>query len=464
MCLSRQYSLPWGALTMTSRKLVLGLMLYPTGHHVAAWRHPSTSVTANIDPRHYIDAARAAEAAGFDIAFIPDRLGVPGGRAEAIGRVDEWSHGFESLTLASAVASHTSRIGIVATASTTFNEPYNLARQLASLDLLSGGRVGWNVVTSSLETEAANFNPVASFDHAARYERAEEFLDAVIALWGSWNPAGFVRDKARGVFFEPEALRGARHDGRYFRTAGPLNVIPSPQGRPVLVQAGSSPAGRDLAARRAEVVFTAHPNIESARDYYDGMQRRHIAAGRRDAPPAILPGIFPVIGRTRAEAEDRFAALQELIQPEVALALLETYLGDVDLGGVDIDGPLPTLPQSNGIRSRQGLLNELAHREGLTIRQLALRVAGARGHWQVLGTAEDIADQIEEWFGTGAADGFMLMPPTFPQGLDDFIAHVVPLLRRRGLLGTAAGPGTLRQRLGLPHPLSAEPVSGPVIA
>lgn len=441
---------------MASRRLALGTVLYPAGHHVAAWRHPSTSVGANIDVQHYIAAARAAEAAGFELAFISDRLAIPRGRREALRRVDEWSHGFEALTLASAVAISTSRIGIVATASTTFNEPFNLARQLASIDLLSGGRFGWNIVTSSLETEAENFNPVASFEHSARYERAEEFLRAVLSLWGSWDLRKLVRDKDSGVFFEAEAVRPAHHRGRHFRTAGPLNVVPSPQGRPLLVQAGSSEAGRTLAARGADIVFTAHPHVEAARDFYGDIEARRRAAGREAGSLLVLPGIFPVVGRTRGEAEDKFAALQALIQPDVALALLETYLGDADLSAHDIDGPLPVLPESNSIRSRQGLLADLARRDDLSIRQLAHRVAGARGHWQVVGTPEDIAGQMEHWFETGAADGFMLMPPTFPDGQDDFIRDVVPLLRRRGLLRPPESAGPLRRRLGLPWPAEAE--------
>ncbi|MDG3579326.1 LLM class flavin-dependent oxidoreductase [Rhizobium sp. YJ-22] len=435
---------------MSPRKIVLGTILYPSGHHVAAWRHPSTQVDANIDVAHYIAAARSAEAAGFEIAFISDRLGVPKSRAEALRRVDEWSHGFEALTLASAVATATRTIGVVATASTTFSEPYNLARQLASLDLISNGRIGWNVVTSSLQQESDNFNPGPDFDHAARYARADEFVDAVLALWQSWNPDGFVRDKRSGVFFSPDAVRSVDHDGQYFRSKGPLNVIPSRQGRPLLVQAGSSDAGRALAARTADVVFTAQTDIVSARGFYQDIKRRRAIVGKSADEVLVLPGIFPVIGRTKAEAEDKYAALQDLIQPDVALALLETYLGDVDLSGIDIDGPLPALPVSNAIRSRQALLTELARKESLSVVALARRIAGARGHWQVIGTPEAIAGQIEDWAASGAADGFMLLPPTFPDGQDDFIDTVVPLLRGRGLLNPGPSTGPLRERLGLP--------------
>jgi FMN-dependent oxidoreductase (nitrilotriacetate monooxygenase family) len=435
---------------MSSRKIVLGTILYPSGHHVAAWRHPSTQVDANIDVNHYIRAARDGEAAGFEIAFISDRLGVPKSRKEALRRIDEWSHGFEALTLAAAVATATQTIGIVATASTTFNEPFNLARQLASLDLISNGRIGWNIVTSSLQPESDNFNPGPDFDHAARYARAEEFVDAVLSLWQSWNPEGFLRDKESGVFFNEDTVRSVDYEGQYFRSKGPLNVIPSRQGRPLLVQAGSSDAGKALAAKTADVVFTAQTDIVSSRDFYQDIKKRRLASGKNPDDVLILPGIFPVIGSTKSEAEDKYADLQNLIQPDVALSLLETYLGDVDLSGVDIDGPLPELPLSNSIRSRQALLTDLAGKEGLSVGALARRIAGARGHWQIIGTAEEIAGQIEDWAVSGAADGFMLLPPTFPQGQNDFIAHVVPLLRQRGLLNAGNETGSLRQRLGLP--------------
>jgi N-acetyl-S-(2-succino)cysteine monooxygenase len=443
---------------MSSRKLVLGTILYPSGHHVAAWRHPSTQVDANIDVDHYIRAARDAEQAGFEIAFISDRLGVPKSRVEGLRRIDEWSHGFEALTLAAAVATATRSIGIVATASTTFNEPYNLARQFASLDLISNGRIGWNIVTSSLVQESENFNQGPDFDHAARYARAAEFVDATIALWQSWNPDGFVRDKASGVFFDEGTVRSVDYQGKYFRSRGPLNVIPSRQGRPLLVQAGSSEAGKALAARIADVVFMAQTDIVSARGFYQDIKRLRTASGGNADDVLILPGIFPVIGETKSEAEDKYAALQDLIQPDVALSLLETYLGDVDLSDFDIDGPLPELPVSNSIRSRQILLSELARKEGLSIGALARRIAGARGHWQVIGTAEEIAGQIEDWISGNAADGFMLLPPTFPQGQDDFIARVVPLLRQRDLLNTGRDSGSLRDRLGLPRLTPSSPL------
>jgi FMN-dependent oxidoreductase (nitrilotriacetate monooxygenase family) len=449
---------------MSARKIALGTILYPSGHHVAAWRHFDTQVDANIDVNHYVSAAQAAEAAGFEIAFISDRLGVPQAREEAIRRVDEWSHGFEALTLSAAVATSTKTIGVVATASTTFNEPYNLARQLASLDLISNGRIGWNIVTSSLRQELDNFNEGRDFAHGARYERAAEFVDAVVSLWGSWYPERFVRDKDSGIFFDKGAVNAVNHQGRYFQTKGPLNVVPSRQGRPLLVQAGSSDAGKDLAARTSDVVFTAQSDIIGARSFRQDIRRRAEISGRDPDQVLVLPGVFPVIGRTRSEAEDKYAQLQDLIQPDVAMSLLETYLGDVDLSGVDIDGPLPDLPVSNSIRSRQALLTDIAEREGLSVGALARRIAGARGHAQVIGTGKDVADHIEDWAASGAADGFMLLPPTFPTGQDDFIKHVVPLLKERELLNPGPVSGTLRQRLGLSEIASGQPRQGRQLA
>lgn len=433
------------------RPLLLGIVHYPSGHHVAAWRDPGTDPQANLKLSHYIATAKAAEQAGLDLAFVPDRLGIPETPIEALRRVDEWSHGFEALSLATALALFTERIGIVATASTTFNEPYLLARQLASIDLISDGRFAWNIVTSALSTEATNFNPV-DFHHDARYARAAEFLAVVRRLWQSWDLSAFPRDKETGVFFEQYALRAAQFQGEYFRSLGALNVPPSPQGHPVLVQAGASPAGRDIAAREADIVFTASPTRQEAEAFRGDLLARRRRAGRRVEDIFVLPGIFPVIGSTEAEAKAKFETLQERVLPEVALALLGSYLGDVDLSGVDPEGPLPPLPVSNAIASRQTLLLDLAQREGLNTLQLARRIAGARGHWQIIGTPEQIADSICDWHDNGAADGFMVLPPTFPEGFELFLTEVVPILRQRGRLSPQDFRGTLRQRLGLPHP------------
>lgn len=440
---------------MSSPHLIpLGVVLYPSGHHVAAWADPRTPANAAVDPQHYIRSARQAEAAKLDFVFVSDRLGIPDAAPDALARVDEWSHGFEALTLTAALAAATSRIGLIATASTSFTEPYFLARQIASLDLISAGRAGWNLVTSSLPAEALNFSPSLSFDHATRYERAEEFLDVLLGLWDSWEESAFVRDRDSGLVFDPARLHKLDHDGKYFRSRGPLNVPPSAQKRPVIVQAGSSDPGIRLAARAGEIVFTAQPDLAKAKLFRAEIKARARTFGRSAEDVLVLPGIFPVVGRTETEAREIFEELQSRISPQVGLSLLETYLGDVDLSGADLDGPLPPLPESNSIKSRQGLLVALATRENLTIRQLIKRIAGARGHWQVVGTAQSIADQMEEWVREGAADGFAVLPPTFPQGLSAFVNEVVPELRRRGRVREDYAGATLREHLGLARPLS----------
>jgi FMN-dependent oxidoreductase (nitrilotriacetate monooxygenase family) len=340
----------------------------------------------------------------------------------------------------------------VATASTTYNEPYILARKFASLDHISGGRAGWNLVTSGNEAEAFNFGREEHLAHGDRYRRAGEFLDVARGLWDSWEDDAFVRDKATGVFFDPEKVYRLDHRGEFFGVRGPLNIPRSPQGWPVLVQAGSSGPGKALAGASAEVVFTAQQTLADAQAFYRDVKAEAIANGRSPDDVKIMPGIFPVVGRTREEAEAKFEALQNLIHPDVALSILEHRLG-VPLRHLPHDAPVPTdIPLTNAARSRQTLLLELAEREKLSILQLALRVAGARGHWQVTGTPEEIVDVMEERFLNDGADGFNIMPPHLPGGLDDFIALVVPELQRRGLFRTEYEGRTLRDHLGLRRP------------
>lgn len=433
------------------RQMRLGAFMYPGGHHVAAWRHPDVSASATTDFQYRVAFAKAAEAAKFDLIFLADGAGVGERNIKALSRVDEWSIGFEPITLLSALSAVTERIGLVATASTSFTDPFNLARYFASLDILSNGRAGWNLVTSSDGIEAQNFNP-RDLLHAARYERANEFADVVLGLWNSWEDDAFLRDKESGRFFDAEKLHILHHKGKHFEVRGPLNVARSAQGHPVLVQAGSSEVGKELAARTAEVVFTAQRSLKDAQDFYADLKRRLPAYGREADDLKIMPGVFPVVGRSRDEAEEKFGQLQDLIHPEVGLALLSTYIGNFDLSAYPVDGPLPDLPESNASKSRQQLFVDLARRENLSIRELYLRIAGARGHWQLVGTATDIADQLEERFLTGGADGFNIMPPTVPGGLTDFIELVLPELRRRGLFRTDYEGRTLRENLGLPFP------------
>ena len=438
-------------MTAPTRQIKLGAFLMQTGHHIAAWRHPGAQADAGSNFRHYVELARKAEAAKFDAVFLADAVGVRSSELPSLSRTARSDH-FEPLTLLAAIAALTERIGLIATVSTSFNEPFNVARKFASLDQISGGRSGWNLVTSSGTGEAQNFNRDEHFDHALRYERAAEFHDVVLGLWDSWEDDSFVRDKASGQYFHPDKLHVLGHKGTHFSVRGPLNVARSPQGRPVVVQAGASDAGRALAARTAEVIFVAHQTFEEAKAFYADIKNRLPALGRDPEDVKIMPGIFPVVGRTHAEAEDKFAQLQELVHPTVGLALLSNVIGGFDFSGLPVDGPVPALPETNGPKSRQRLLLDLARRDGLSIRQLYLRIAGARGHQQVVGTPASIADQLQQWFEEGGADGFNIMAPWFPAGLDDFIALVLPELRKRGLFRTEYEGRTLREHLGLRRP------------
>ncbi|OZI35989.1 nitrilotriacetate monooxygenase [Bordetella genomosp. 1] len=438
-------------MTQPQRQFSLGAFLMQTGHHIAGWRHPEAQADAGSNFRHYVDLARQAEAAKFDAIFLSDSSGIRSTHLPSLGRTAR-SDFFEPVTLLSALAAVTERIGLIATVSTSFHEPYNVARKFASLDQISGGRAGWNLVTSSGSTEAQNFNHDSLPEHAERYARAREFHDVVLGLWDSWREDSFPRDKRSGIYLDTDTLRVLNHRGEHFQVRGPLNVNRSPQGRPVVVQAGASEAGRDLAARTAEVIFVAHQTFEEARAFYADIKGRLPAHGRRPEDVRIMPGIFPVVGRTQAEAEEKFEQLQSLVDPVVGVALLSTVIGGVDLSGLDVDGPIPALPETNGPKSRQQLLVDLARRDRLSIRQLYLRIAGARGHQQVIGTPQTIADQLQQWFEEGGADGFNIMAPWFPGGLTDFIELVLPELRRRGLFRTEYQGRTLREHLGLARP------------
>jgi FMN-dependent oxidoreductase (nitrilotriacetate monooxygenase family) len=450
-------------MTRRKDKLSLGAFLLFTGHHVAAWRHPNASDSQGL--ADFVGFAKAAEAAKFDAVFLADAVGfrnddVDGSQYKAHSGV----YPFEPITLLSALAATTSRIGLVATASTSFSEPFNLARQFASLDRLSEGRAGWNLVTSADPAAAFNFGHIAPIPHAERYSRAEEFADVVLGLWDSWEDDAFVRDRAGGLYFDPQGLHVLDHVGTHFRVKGPLNIPRSPQGRPVLVQAGSSEPGKELAARTAEAIFTAQQTLAEAVAFYADVKGRLAKYGRAPDDLKVLPGVFPVVGRTEAEARDKFEQLQSLISPEVGLNLLARFLGDPDILNHPVDGPIPALKETEGGKSRQALLIELARRENLTIRDLYLRIAGARGHWQLVGTATQIADQLEERFQNYGADGFNIMSPILPTGLTDFIELVLPELRRRNLFRTDYEGPTLRDHLGLKRPANALRVANSVAA
>ncbi|WP_248763744.1 LLM class flavin-dependent oxidoreductase [Pseudomonas sp. 13-2922] len=437
-------------MTHTPRQLKLGAFLMATGHHVAAWRHPDVPANAGLDFAHYKHLARVAEAAKFDALFVADSVAAPS--AEIASRMARSEH-FEPLTLLSALSAVTDHIGLIATATTSYNEPYHVARKFASLDHLSGGRAGWNLVTSDNAAEALNFGRAEHIGHAERYSRAREFHQVVTGLWDSWEDDAFTRDKSSGQYYDPARLHVLNHSGEHFKVKGPLNVARSPQGQPVIVQAGASELGRDLAAQTAEVVFTAQTSLSKAQAFYADLKGRLAKFGRSTDSLKIMPGVFVVVGQSEAEAQEKYESFQQWVEPEVGVALLGRMLGNFDLSGYPLDGPLPELPLTDsGQQSRQQLLTELAGAENLTLAQLGRHIAGGRGHYSLIGTPTQIADELQAWFEHGAADGFNVLVPHLPGGLEDFAAGVVPELQRRGLFRTEYQGKTLREHLGLARP------------
>lgn len=436
----------------TQRQMHLGAFLYSIGHHLAAWRHPDVQAGGARDIAALREWARIAEAARFDAIFFADNVGLPDAPADVLAR-NALPHVFDPLLTQSALAGVTERIGLVATVSTTYLPPYHLARKFATLDHISGGRSGWNLVTSGTEFEARAFGLPHQLEHAQRYQIAHEYVNVVKGLWDTWEDDAFVQDKAANRYFAPEKLHRLAHQGRKFSVQGGLQLARPPQGYPVLVQAGSSDDGQDLAAATAEVVFTAQQTVEDARAFYGALKARLPAWGRSEGDLKILPGVSPYVGRSEQEAREKFEQLQELIDPVLGVGLISAFLGNADLSAYPIDGPFPAdLPVGEGWKSRHELFNKLARRENLTIRDLYKRVATGRGHWTLVGTPETIADQLEHWFTTGAADGFNVLAPTLPFGLKDFAELVIPELQRRGLFRTEYTGRTLREHLGLPRP------------
>ncbi|MDP9695920.1 UNVERIFIED_ORG: FMN-dependent oxidoreductase (nitrilotriacetate monooxygenase family) [Arthrobacter globiformis] len=447
-----------------ARQLHLNAFLMSTGHHEASWRLPESDSFAGTQVAHFQQLARTAERGTFDSIFFADSPVLHGDvRQRPYGTL-------EPTVLLSAIAAVTKRIGLIGTASTTYNDPYNLARRFASLDHISGGRAGWNVVTTAGEAAARNFSLEDQPAHWRRYERAAEFLDAARKLWDSWEDDAAVGDKAAGVWGDGSRVHAVNHTGRYFRIQGPLDVPRSPQGHPVIVQAGSSEDGKDFAARYAEAVFTAQQTLAEAQRFYADLKRKTAAVGRNPEHIKILPGIVPVIGSTEHEARRLEKQLDELIHPEHARKQLAGVLR-VSPESLPLDAQLPeNLPSEDaieGAKSRYTLIVELARRERLTVRQLIGRLGGGRGHRTFSGTPEQVADAIQEWFEKGAADGFNIMPPVLPSGLDAFVDHVIPILRSRGLFRQQYTGRTLREHYGLPRPASgfapadaAEPADG----
>ena len=447
---------------MTQRQLRLGAFLMATGHHIAAWRHPGAQADAGTHIDHYIRLAQTAERGLFDQVFVADTpgIGYQGGQ-ESFSRQGRVST-FEPVTLWAALSTVTQHIGFVATASTTYEDPYLLARKFASLDHLSKGRAAWNVVTTSAEAVYGNFGFDAHPAPAVRYEKSHEFVDVVKGLWDSFDDDAFLRDKALGVYFDPDKLHPLNHVGKHLKVKGPLNIGRSPQGHPVIVQAGSSEDGKELAAATAEAIFTAWTSLAEAQAFYKDVKGRMAKYGRRPEQLLVLPGISPVIGRTEEEAQAKWAELQALIHPSVGLDILAPYWRGEDVHRWDLDAPPPYFPEfPPGVNSRAHVVLELAQRERFTVRQLYEYLAGAHGHWVVIGTPATIADRMQEWFENGAADGFNVMPPVLPQSLDEFVELVVPELQKRGLFRTAYEGRTLRENLGLERPQSryAQPLA-----
>jgi FMN-dependent oxidoreductase (nitrilotriacetate monooxygenase family) len=436
-------------MTEQPRTLHLNAFLMSTGHHEASWRLPESDPFAATDVRHFTSLAQIAERATFDSLFLADSPTL----FNDVGRRP--SGVIEPLTLLTALATATEQIGLIATASTSYNSPYNLARRFASLDFVSGGRAGWNVVTTATLDAARNFGLDELPSHAERYDRAAEFLDLAFKLWDSWEDDAVLADKESGVWGDRTKLHPPEHRGRHFSVQGALNIPRSPQGYPLIVQAGSSEDGKGLAARYAEAVFTAQQTLAEAQAFYSDLKARTRQLGRDPDTIKILPGIVPVIGSTEEEARRRDEELESLIVPEHAQRRLAATLR-VPVETLPLDGHLPAdLPAEDeieGAKSRYTLVVDLARRENLTVRQLIARLGGGRGHRTFTGTPEQVADAIEDWFSRGAADGFNVMPPSLPSGLELFAEHVVPILRKRGLFHHEYQGRTLRDHYGLPRP------------
>ncbi len=429
----------------------LGFFLYGTGHHIASWRDPGVRPDANRSLRHYIDITQAAERAKFDFVFNADSNSSFGPDDPDSWKRKTDAMRLEPLTLLGALAAVTSRIGLISTATTTYLDPFHVARMFASLDQMSEGRVGWNVVTSSAASEAFNFSRDKHVAHDDRYKRAAEFIQVAQGLWDTWEDDAFLLDKKAGLFFDLDKMHMLHHKGEHFSVRGPLMVPRSPQGQPVIVQAGQSDAGRELAARTAEVLFTVAQKLDAARAFYADLKGLTAKYGRSPDSIKIMPGVLTVVGRSRDEAQEKFDRLQEMIHPELGVPALSDIVG-MDLTPYPLDGPLPEVPLSNTQQGRQKVVVDMARAENLTIRQLYKRVATARGHRVLVGTPIDVADGLEEWYRGGAADGFNIMPQVLPAGLHDFVDGVIPELQRRGLFRTEYQGATLRENLGLARP------------
>lgn len=435
---------------MTSRRqLKLGAFMRPVSIHTGAWRYPGAYPDANFNFKHLRDFARKLEAAKFDAFFMADHLALLNMPMEALQR-SHTATSFEPFTLLAALSQATERLGLVATASTTFDEPFHIARRFASLDHLSGGRAGWNIVTTSNPDAALNFGRDVHLAHDERYARAREFYDVVTGLWDSWADDAFVRDATSGIFFDADKLHRLDHKGPYLSVRGPLHIARPVQGWPVIVQAGASEAGRQLAAETAEVVFAAPRTIEEGQAFYADVKGRMAAVGRNRDHLKILPGALVIVADSDGEARAIRDHLDSLVHYDSAIASLSVALG-VDVSDADPDQPLPEIPETNDSKSGRERVLALARAENLTVRQLAQRIGG-HGGLVFMGTPDTIADAMQEWLETDACDGFNVMFPFVPGGLDAFADKLVPELQRRSIFRLEYEGTTLRENLGLPRP------------
>ena len=433
------------------RQLHLNVFINSRGHHEASWRHPDSSKLPLTDIDYTVDIARKAEAALFDSIFLADVLGLWN---DVRATPFNW---LEPITTLAATAMATKRIGMIGTCSTTYTEPYNLARQFASLDHISRGRIGWNIVTTWSHQAGANYGSAGQMPHADRYERAEEYMAVVNALWDSWADDAVVDDRDGGLYADPAKVHAIKHKGQFYQVEGPLNIPRGPQGRPVFVQAGSSEAGRAFAARHAEAVFTAHMEKGTAKDFYTDLKSRLPAVGRKPEDVIILPGFSPILGSTEAEAQAYSEELNALADIQIGLTRLSGRFGGHDFSTLPLDQPLspddfPDPETVQAARSRTEVIIGVVRNERPTMRQLLAKLAGARGHFTFTGTPEQCADLLQDWFETGAADGFNIMPPVLPRSLEVFAAEVIPILQKRGLFRTEYTGTTLRENFGLSRP------------
>jgi len=424
-----------------NRQMHMGVFVLSTGNHTAGWRYEGAA-TSHIELPVIQEIARIAGRGKFDLLFISDAMVMdPTDHPSFMCR-------FEPTTLISVLSASTSHIGLGATVSTSFSEPFNVARLFSSIDHISAGRAAWNVVTSSNPKAALNFNRDEHLEHALRYQRANEFVDVVRGLWDCWDDGAIVADKTTGQFIDESKVRALDHKGRFFQVKGPVNISRSPQGHPVIIQAGGSPSGLELAARTADVVFSVVQDLKAAKIAYADLKGRMTKYGRSPDELAVLPGVMPIIGATDDEAREKLSALQAWLTPTNAATLVASRIG-YDVSGHPVDGPVPPPPPSQGSQTFSHVLYETARREKMTLRDLYNLTAAARGHWVVCGTPRTIADTLEEWFVAKAADGFNILPPYFPGAFADFTDLVVPELQRRGLFRRDYQGRTLRDHLGL---------------